>query len=188
MNHTEDLEVVRTFGVFFLPVNMEPVLHPLGKIIKTHGYNGTTLLVSNRTLDDDVECIKEIFVLIDGLPVPFPVESFDLITDTSAHLKLEFIENQNEAQKLAGCEVFSEVAFRKHEQEASLETWMGFTIYDAQHGKIGVIEKIEDYRGNVVMQVMNGNRETLISLYPEMITRIEHRAKKIWITAPDGYF
>ena len=167
---------------------MESVLHILGKITKTHGYNGTVVLVSYRTLNDEMECLEEVFVIIDGLPVPFPVKMVDLLTDTSAHLQLEFADNQNEARELVGCEVYSAVAFREQEPEAGLETWINYTVYDTQHGKIGVVENMEDYSGNVVMQVMDGEKETLISLYPEIINRIDHRAKKIFITAPDGYF
>ena len=176
------------FRGFVFRIKMEPVLHLLGKINKTHGYSGTMVLVSNRTLDDDVEQLEEVFVVIDGLPVPFPLKAFDLLTDTSAHLQLEFIDNQNEARELTGCEVFSAVAFDEQEPEAGFETWIGYKVHDMQHGKIGVVQNMEDYKGNVVMQIMDGDRETLISLYPEMITRIDHHAKQLYITAPDGYF
>jgi len=167
---------------------METDLHLLGKINKTHGYNGTVVLVSDQTFDEDVDCLEEVFVMIDGLPVPFPVKAFDLLTDTSAHLQLEFVGNQNEARELVGCEVFSALAFNEQEPEAGLEQWIGYTVHDTQHGKIGIIQNMEDYKGNVVMQVMDGEKETLISLYPEMIASVDHHAGKLHITAPDGYF
>ena len=164
------------------------MLHPLGKIAKTHGYNGTVVLVSNQKLEDDLEDLNELFVEIDGLQVPFPVEELTLLTDTSAHVKLEFIGNQEEALKLAGCEVYAKIIPHEQEIEVGLEQWIGFTVQDAEYGEIGVIKGIEDYNSNIVMQVMNGDKENLISLYPELVMNVDQHAKVLYIAAPDGYF
>ena len=167
---------------------MEHVLHPLGRISKTHGYNGTVVLVSDMPLDDELEQLEEIFVRIDGLQVPFPVEELTLLTDTSAHVRLEFVGNQKEAQRLVGCELYATVTPREQETETGLEQWIDFAVYDTKYGKIGVIRNIEDYKGNIVIQVMDGDKEILISLYPELVTHIDHHQKILQITAPDGYF
>ena len=163
-------------------------LYPLGRISKTHGYNGTVVLVSDHLLDDELEQLDEVFVLIDGLQVPFPIVELTLLTDTSAYMRLEFVDDQNEALRLVGCEVYAAVASHEQEKEAGLEQWIDFAVYDAQYGKIGIIRNIEDYKGNTVMQVMNGDKETLISLYPELVTNIDHHAKILRIAAPEGYF
>jgi len=163
-------------------------LYPLGKISKTHGYSGTVVLVSDQPLDDDVELLKEIFVVIDGLQVPFPVKELVLLTDTSAHVQLEFVDSQTEALELIGCQVYAASDLNIPEIEAGWEQWTGFAVHDTKYGKIGVIQKIEDYNGNIVMQVMDGKKETLISLFPELITHLDQNAKIVQITAPDGYF
>ena len=163
-------------------------MYLLGKISKTHGYNGTVILVSEQKFDDELEHLKEIFVMIDGLSVPFPVEEWELRTDTSAFLKLEFVDSQIEALELTGCEAYAEITPTESYTEAGLEQWIGFTVDDAMHGNVGVIQKIEDYNGNTVMHVMDGKKETLISLYPELVTHIDHTAKILHIQAPDGYF
>jgi len=167
---------------------MDKKLHPLGRITKRHGYNGTVVLVSDQPLDDEVECLEEVFVVIDGLQVPFPVEEFVLLTDTSAHVKLEFVSNQEEALKLVGCEMYAAIVPHQQKPEAEWEQWIGFAVHDSKYGKIGVIQEIENYKGNIVWQVMDGDRETLISLYPELITDIDHEAKILHVTAQDGYF
>ena len=163
-------------------------LFPLGRITKTHGYNGTVVLVSDRPLDDNAECLEEIFVVIDGLQVPFPVKELVLLTDTSAHLQLEFVNNQNEALEIVGCQVCAAIVTQMQEIKTEYEQWIGFTVHDAKFGKIGIIQQIEDYKGNIVMQVMDGDRETLISLYSELITQIDQNAKILQILAPEGYF
>ena len=163
-------------------------IYPLGRITKTHGYNGTVVLVSDQTIDDELEQLEELFVLIDGLKVPFPVEELVLLTDSSAHVRLEFVDNQNEALRLVGREVYAAVTPREQETEKGLEQWIDFAVYDTKYGKVGIIRNIEDYKGNIVMQVMDGDRETLISLYPELVNNIDHHQKILHIAAPDGYF
>ena len=169
---------------------MKHGLYPLGKITKTQGYSGVLVIVSDKCLDDDLEELNEIFLLIDGLYVPFPVLELELLTDTSARVQLEFVDNQTEALKTVGCEAFAAVEPREREMEpeTELNQWIGFNVHDSKYGKAGVIKKIENYNGNIVIQIIDGNRETLISLYPELITGIDSDAKTLHITAPDGYF
>ena len=167
---------------------MKNGFYPLGKITKTRGYSGVLVIVSDKYLDDDLEELNEIFLLIDGLYVPFPVLEFTLHTDKSAHVHLEFVNNQTDALKLAGCEAYTAVAPREHEAEAGLEQWIGFTVHDSKYGMVGVVQEIEDYNGNVVIQIINGDKEILISLYPELITGIDDEAKILHIAAPEGYF
>ena len=160
----------------------------IGRITKTHGYAGTVVLVSDRLLDNDLESLDEVFILIDGLRVPFPVIQFVLITDTLAHVQLEFVCDQNEAQKLVGCELFSAAIPVEQETEAGLEQWIGFAVHDSKYGNIGFIREIEDYNGNIVIHIVNGGKETLISLFPELVTGIDDDTKTLYITAPEGYF
>ena len=167
---------------------MNNLLHPLGKIVKTHGYSGMLMLVSNDILDEESETLKKIFVVVDGLSVPFQVEELTLLTGTSAYLKLEFIDTKEEAFKFVNYEVSSEIVSQEPNTDTSLEQLIGFAIYDVRHGNIGIIRRVEDYKGNIVLQVMDGEKETLISLFPELVTNINENAKTIHIVAPDGYF
>ena len=160
----------------------------MGRISKTHGYDGTVVLVSDSPLGDDAESLKKVFIVIDGLQVPFPVEEFLLLTDTSAHVQLEFVNNRNEALELAGCEVYSAIAHSKQKIGDGLKRWIGFAVHDYKYGNIGVIRGIEDYSGNIVLQIIDGGSETLISLYPELVTKIDDDAKILHIKAPDGIF
>ena len=164
-------------------------MYPLGKIAKTHGYGGTLVVVNNAGLGD-LNPGTFLFVVIDGLHVPFRVEDFDLITNTSAHVQLGLVSCQEDAKKLVGCELFSEIAPRvqEDETEANFEQWTGFTVHDTKYGKAGIVQKIENYNGNIVMQLIDGKKETLISIYPELVISSDNVAKTLYITAPDGYF
>jgi len=172
---------------------MKNGLYPFGKIAKTHGYSGVLVVVSDRPLPDPPHRggsneLNEIFLIIDGLYVPFPVIEFTLLTDTSAHIKLEFVNNQTDAVKLAGCEIFSTMEPSDDCPRSDLDQWIGYTIHDSKHGKVGVIQKVEDYKGNIVINIVYEKKETLISFFPELVTNIDDDAKILNITAPDGYF
>ena len=166
---------------------MNQSLQLLGKISKTHGFGGKVILVSEQFLEEEIENLAEIFIMIDGLPVPFPVQEFEFKTDTSALVKLEFIDNPEKASQLTGCEVYADISYTQPDTPG-LESWTGYTVYDHHHGEVGVIQGIEDYKGNIVIQIINGGQETLISLFPELVTKIDDKGRKLYIQAPDGYF
>ena len=168
-------------------LTFENGLYPLGKIAKTHGYSGVLVLVADNHLDDELEELNELFLIVDGLIVPFPVIDFTLLTDTSAHIKLEFVNDQT-VSKLVGCQVYTTFEPNKQEMEVGFDLWIGFSIHDSNHGKVGIIKKIEDYKGNIVIQIIDGDKETLISFYPELVIQIDDDAKILHIAAPDGYF
>jgi 16S rRNA processing protein RimM len=164
-------------------------LQHIGKISKTHGYNGSLILVSDQDLHDDMENLHEIFIIIDGLAVPFPVEELILRSNTSAQLKLEFVNNPEEASILLGCKACADVKVAEKKTDTEWEKWTGYIAHDRIYGKIGKIKGVEDYNGNVVLQIIRTTgEELLISFFPELITEIDDARKILFIASPEGYF
>ncbi|MDR1672276.1 MAG: hypothetical protein LBS09_02250 [Bacteroidales bacterium] len=161
-------------------------LHLLGKFSKMHGYTGILVLICENEMDDALEQLPELFVSVDGLLVPFPVEKFTLVGDSAAHVKLEFVNTREEAAELVLCEAYADVV--PLPTEAGLEQWTGFTVHDMLHGRIGVIAQIENFNGNIVLQVTDGDKETLLSFHPEIVTDIDKTCKILYINAPEGNF
>ncbi len=164
-----------------------PSLQLIGKFTKTHGYTGALILVSEDIPMDALAELRELFVVIDGLYVPFPIEELTLRTDTSALVKLEFVDDLTTASDLVACEVYADIIYNE-QKEAGWEQWLGYTVHDAKYGNIGIIRNIEDYNGNMVLQMMDGNREILISLFPGLISNVNQKTKTLYMTAPEGYF
>ncbi|MDR0713138.1 MAG: hypothetical protein LBF89_02620 [Bacteroidales bacterium] len=156
----------------------------IGKFVKTHGFTGVLLLAAEQAADVAPEHLREVFVVVDGLKVPFPVEIFTLRTENSALVKLEFVNSADEAAELTGCDVFAEVKFRQQESEE--KQWTGFAVHDAVYGRIGVIARMENFNGNRVMQIINGEKENLIPFHPELITEVDRKGKILYIHAPEG--
>ncbi|MDR3093537.1 MAG: hypothetical protein LBU62_02695 [Bacteroidales bacterium] len=162
----------------------EKNLQYLGTFSKTHGFSGTLVLLSDQMLDDELENLTELFVVIDGLRVPFPVEELTIRTDYTALVKMEFVTSIEEATELIDCKVLADIVLQ--EEEAGLEQWTGYTVHDAQYGNIGCIAGIEDFNGNIVMQVIQDGKETLISLHPALVTEVDINNKTLHINAPEG--
>ena len=167
---------------------MNQSLYKSGKISKAHGHGGALIIIFDRPLDADAEELREIFVKIDGLLVPFPVEDFEIRSDTSACVKLEFVDNSDIASELVGNEVHTETECDDFSSTAEPEYPIGFSVHDMALGNIGIIRQIENYNGNIVLQVMDGEKEKLISLYPELIAKTDYENKILHIVIPDGYF
>ena len=145
-------------------------------------------MVFDKPVIDEIEELEEIYVQIDGLYIPFPVKELNLISDRSAQLRLEFVSTQDEAFMLVECKTYTAKPYFKEKTEAEIERWNGYNVIDSKYGKIGTIKKIEDYKGNIVLQIIDGDKETLISLFPDLITDVDNDTKTLYISAPEGYF
>ncbi|MDR1864992.1 MAG: hypothetical protein LBR08_05400 [Bacteroidales bacterium] len=163
-------------------------LQPLGKFSKTHGYSGMMILACEDALDDAAEELKELFVMIDGLPVPFPVEELLLQGGKTAHVKLEFVCSPDDAAELTGCEVYADLPRRTRKASPDTEQYAGFSVRDMRHGDVGAVVRTDNYNGNTVMQVDRDGKEMLFSLSPELIADVDETNRILYINAPDGYF
>jgi 16S rRNA processing protein RimM len=112
------------------------------------------------------------------------VEEFTIRTDYTALVKMEFVTSTDEANELIGCEALADVVLQ--EEEPGLEQWTGYAVHDAKYGNIGRIAGIEDFNSNIVMQIIQDDKETLISLYPELVTEVDVSNKILHINAPEG--
>ncbi len=160
-----------------------------GKLIKTHGIKGDLVLSSEQALDDELFNTELVFLMIEGLPVPFFIYDLNERSENIAVLKIEGYETPEEASKLIGCEVF--IPFKKNKRKSKLSTGEndleGYKVIDQIMGEIGTVHDIIDYKKNLVIQVFSfKNKEILIPANDNIIREINDKEKTIKIVAPDG--
>ena len=80
-------------------------VYKIGKLGKTHGVSGEISFL----LDDDVfdRTDADYLILdIDGILVPFFIDSYRFKTDSNALMKFDGIDTQERARELTGCDVY----------------------------------------------------------------------------------
>jgi 16S rRNA processing protein RimM len=160
----------------------------LGTITKPHGTKGSLLLLLRNIKAEDIKKRESVFVAIDGLLVPFFIESFKINTSESLILKFEGVLSETEAKTFAGKDVYMEAGHlkRKRHSESKLPDLKGYKVIDEALGFIGIAGEIADIEYNPLLIVHNEKKEFLIPVHEDIILAIDKKAKEIRIQAPEG--
>lgn len=129
-----------------------------GKFLKPHGLKGEL----NVILEYDADILEEeypIIVELDGIYVPFYIESIRPKGHFSSLIKIEGIDSIDEAKKFVN-KIFylrrSDVADFLNVTEEEIESdtdLIGFKVYDKTFGYIGTVEDVDTSSENVLLLV-----------------------------------
>ena len=164
----------------------EDDVYKIGRIGKPHGIGGEVTLRFSDDVFDRVDA-EYLVLMVDGILVPFFIEEYRFRSEEVALVKFEDIDTMDRAAELTGCDVF----FPRHlaDIDNDVLTWsqiVGYDIVDVASGKvIGRIESVDESTINVLLELADG---TLIPAADEFIDDIDHEARKLFMSLPDGLF
>lgn len=162
----------------------EDDVYKIGRIGKPHGIGGEVTLRFSDDVFDRVDA-EYLVLMVDGILVPFFIEEYRFRSEEVALVKFEDIDTMDRAAELTGCDVF----FPRHlaDIDNDVLTWsqiVGYDIVDVASGKvIGRIESVDESTINVLLELADG---TLIPAADEFIDDIDHEARKLFMSLPDG--
>ena len=146
----------------------------LGRVAKTHGIKGEITI--KLDVDDPSAYLgmKYFFLEINKVLTPFFV---DKITDSGDKF---FVSVQDvKTVEAASALKLSGKQFYYHEVK-------GFVLVDTQKGELGPIHDIIEYPTQAIIQVMKDGKEILIPILEQVIQKVDRKAKKLYVTAPEG--
>ncbi|MCL2329625.1 MAG: ribosome maturation factor RimM [Bacteroidetes bacterium] len=161
---------------------------PIGKINKPHGINGEMSFSFTTDVFDSEDAPFFIFE-IDGIFVPFFIESYRFKTDSTALLMLEDIDNEEKAREFNGLTIYLPVSFQDKvkEEEIGMSYFIGFILKDEILCEIGRVCAIDESTKNVLFIVENAAaEEILIPASDDFILDIDHEEKIISLRIPEG--
>lgn len=160
---------------------------PIGKINKPHGINGEMSFNFTTDVFDTEEAEYFIFEM-EGILVPFYIESYRFRTDTTALLKLDDIDSEEQAREFSGLTIYLPDMFlsKVEDEEITMDYFVGFRLNDENNGDLGTISAIDQSTENVLFIVENNSDELLIPANDDFITEINHEQKTIYMQLPEG--
>jgi 16S rRNA processing protein RimM len=165
----------------------QPHLTEIGKIQKTHGVNGELQVSWSNDFFPDEHKLESVFLLIDGIPIPFFINSFRGKGTDASLVKMDEVETQTQASELVGLSVFAEISQKQSQNELFLDDLVGFTVVNHLGVQLGTIETLQDYAGNLVFEIKNpSGQELLIPASPDFIVEIDEDSKTIVMELPEG--
>jgi len=161
----------------------------IGYIQKPHGLKGELIIVFDNEMENAIEDVEILFIEVDGGLVPFFTEEEGLRfkTDQSAICRLEFVDTLFKAKELVGCKVYVPNSdYYISDDQNVTSPLIGMRAFDSKYGDIGLISRVDDFSGNLVITVAHPRTEILISLSDEIITSIDEEKGEIHLNCPNG--
>lgn len=163
----------------------------LGHVAKLHGYKGEVSLFFDTNHSEDFQDIDFVFIEIDGKLIPFFIETISPINAKGfATVRFEGLDSEDEARRLLKKQMYLplEVLPKLTGNDFYDHEVIGFTVFDESYGKVGELAQIIDYAANPLFQIMNKelDKEVLIPLNKELITKLDRELKEIHLIAPSG--
>lgn len=157
-------------------------LQKIAKVLKSNGTDGE-LLVSFFAMDpEDLEITEPVFILFDGLPVPFFVQSLRRRGQNKALVHLNGIFDLKDCEEVCGKDIYLPADAEAAYGEGDFSFLVGWELRDA--GKsLGRIADFVDIPGNPCLELEDGR---LVPLHEDFITAVNEDAAVVEMELPSG--
>ena len=180
----------------------------IAQVLKSNGTDGELVMGFREIAPEDINLQEPVFIMFDGLPVPFFIESFQKRGNTKALVRLTDICSQEDVEEIAGKAVYIEdesLAELSLEEDgyAALVGWMVLAPAeipdqvgndeemvgeDEEMGlyEVGEITDFIDIPNNPCIEVETENGAVMIPLHEDFILGLDPENQEIVMQIPDG--
>ena len=132
--------------------------------------------------------MESVFVSIGNNLVPFFIDKCRLHKSNLLRIDFEEVKTENDADRIMGSELFLPLSFlpKLTGDKFYFHEVIGFAVIDSVHGNIGSMKSINDSTSQALFEIEKGDRELLIPVNDEIITKVDRENKTIFITTPEG--
>ena len=189
-------------------------LQQIAQVLKSNGTDGELVLGFREIAPEDINLKEPVFIVFDGLPVPFFIESFSKRGNTKALVRLTDICSMEDVEEIAGKAVYveedtlGELSLEEDGFEA-LVGWMlltpeipdqvgndettvgndGETSLPAMTGNLNEVGEITDFidiPNNPCIEVETKNGAVMIPLHEDLILSVDPENLEIVMQVPAG--
>lgn len=174
-------------------------LQQVAQVLKSNGTDGELVIGFREVAPEDINLEEPVFIVFDGLPVPFFIESFAKRGNSKALVHLTDICSQEDAEEIAGKAVYI------HEdsmpemtiEEDGYAALVGWTVLvpaeaddptgdDADVYELGEITEFFDIPSNPCIEVETENGAVMIPLHEDFILSVDPEYQEIMMNIPEG--
>jgi 16S rRNA processing protein RimM len=160
----------------------------LGKILKPVGNQGAMIIYLDVDDPGQYKNLDAVFVFVGGNLVPFFIEELNLRPGKQAQVIFQDVDSVDQTEVLIGTGLYLPLAAlpKLDEHQFYFHEVPGYSIIDEEFGEIGIVEKVLEYPKQALLQVMHGDKEILIPIADEIITKVDKENRIMHIKAPEG--
>lgn len=171
----------------------ESELLKIARVLKSNGTEGETLIGFRETGPETLKTTEPVFIMFDGLPVPFFIESFSKRGNTKALVHLTDICCMEDVEEIAGKAVYissDSIPEMTLEEDgyAALVGWMVLTPTEDGEGliEVGEIADFIDIPNNPCLEVETVNGDVMLPLHEDFILSLDPEYQEIVMQIPAG--
>ena len=173
-------------------------LQQIAQVLKSNGTDGELVLGFREIAPEDINLNEPVFIVFDGLPVPFFIESFTKRGNTKALVRLTDICSMEDVEEIAGKAVYileDSLPETSLEEDgyAALIGWMLLTPADSDEAtdemelyEVGEITDFIDIPNNPCIEVETENGAVMIPLHEDFILSVDPENLEIIMQIPAG--
>ena len=172
-------------------------MQQVAQVLKSNGTDGELVMSFREIAPEDINLSEPVFIIFDGLPVPFFIESFTKRGNTKALVRLTDICSQEDVDEIAGKAVYvddSQIPEMSLEEDgfAALVGWTlltpadDLTDDDMELYEVGEITEFIDIPNNPCIEVETENGAVIIPLHEDFIMSVDPEYKEIIMQIPAG--
>ena len=171
----------------------------VAQVLKSNGTDGELVMGFRDIAPEDINLEEPVFIIFDGLPVPFFIESFTKRGNTKALVRLTDIASLEDVEEIAGKAVYvddSQVPEMSLEEDgyAALVGWMVLTTDPSETDEdgepvlyeVGEITDFMDIPKNPCIEVETENGAVIIPLHEDFILSVDPENQEIIMQIPAG--
>jgi 16S rRNA processing protein RimM len=160
----------------------------IGHFVKPHGIKGEISLLTDYEIADLSVDDPYLVCDMEGIPVPFFIESCRQKNKTTVLVGLADIDSKDRAKLFTGKPAYvpSELLPSGDEDRPEWNCLTGYTVTDDKTGKIGTVSDIDSHTINVLLTVDCKGKDILIPA--ALITALDRERKTIAVSLPEGFW
>ncbi len=168
-------------------------MQQIAQVLKSNGTDGELVMSFREIAPEDINLQEPVFIVFDGLPVPFYIESFQKRGNTKALVRLTDIRSQEDVDEIAGKAVYLEDGqipemTLEDDGYAALIGWMVLTPAKEEDAvyEVGEITEFFDIPNNPCIEVETENGAVMIPLHEDFILGLDPENREIMMEIPEG--
>ena len=161
----------------------------LGKIVSKYSFKGEVLVKLDTDEPELYENMESVFIRLSGDNlVPFFISRCRLHKSNLLRIDFEEVNEEADADRIMGSELFLPLIFlpKLEGDKFYFHEVIGFTVVDSVHGNIGIVQSVNDTTSQALFEVLKGDKQLLIPINDQIITKVDRETKTIQVTTPEG--
>ncbi len=160
----------------------------LGKIVSKYSFKGEVLVKIDTDEPELYDNMESVFVALRNNLVPFFIAKCRLHKSQLLRIDFEDVNTEDDADKIMGSGLYLPLSFlpQLKGNKFYFHEVIGFTVVDDVHGDIGIIQSVNDTTSQALFEILKGDKQLLIPINDDIITKVDRANKAIHVTTPEG--